>query len=156
VRHEPEVGARLADGERHPQRVEHEVGAHVAGELPADDHPREHVDDEREVQDTLPAAQIREIADPQAVRGARGEVPANEVRPPFGLRIGCCGPPRLAAALGALDPVIAHQPLHLAARDPLALAQQLLPRAPVPVALVVGPVHATDLLEQPLILDAAR
>ena len=32
-----DVGAGVATRERHPQRVEHEIGAHVAGELPADD-----------------------------------------------------------------------------------------------------------------------
>jgi len=31
------VGAGPALVQRHPQRVEHEVGAHVRGELPADD-----------------------------------------------------------------------------------------------------------------------
>jgi hypothetical protein len=34
-----EVGAGFAEPERHPQRVEHEVSAHVAGQLPAHDHP---------------------------------------------------------------------------------------------------------------------
>jgi hypothetical protein len=58
------VGAWLAEPERHPQRVEHERGAHVGRQLPADDHPREHVDHEREVQDALPAADMREIAHP--------------------------------------------------------------------------------------------
>jgi hypothetical protein len=32
-----DVGPRLAAMERHPQCVEDEVGAHVAGELPAGD-----------------------------------------------------------------------------------------------------------------------
>ena len=31
------VGAGVATRERHAQRVEHEIGAHVARELPADD-----------------------------------------------------------------------------------------------------------------------
>jgi hypothetical protein len=34
-----EVRAGLPDRQGHPQRVEHQVGAHVRGELPADDHP---------------------------------------------------------------------------------------------------------------------
>jgi hypothetical protein len=33
-----DVGAGLAARERHPQGIQDEVGAHVAGELPAD-HP---------------------------------------------------------------------------------------------------------------------
>ena len=75
-----EVSAGLSQAERHPQRVEHQVGAHVGRQLPADDHPREHVDHEAEVHDPLPAAQIREIADPQTVWGARGEVPPDQIR----------------------------------------------------------------------------
>src|ERR1035438_10668763 len=41
--------------------------------------------------------------------------------------IGCGGLPRLPAVLGALDPVLGHQPLHLTARHPLAGAQPRLP-----------------------------
>jgi hypothetical protein len=37
VVHQFEISAGSAPGERHPQRVEDEVGAHVARELPADD-----------------------------------------------------------------------------------------------------------------------
>jgi hypothetical protein len=44
--------------ECHPQRVEDQVGSHVAGELPADHATAEDIDHEREVDDTLPAAQI--------------------------------------------------------------------------------------------------
>ena len=53
--------------ERHPQGVEDEVCAHVAGELPADDFAAEDVDDEAEVAWTLLAAQVGEITDPKPV-----------------------------------------------------------------------------------------
>ena len=56
---------------------------------------------------------------------------------------------------GATDPVRAHQPLHLAARRPLPGSEQRLPRAPVPVGLVVGLMDLADALEQPLVLDLA-
>jgi hypothetical protein len=46
--HQRDVGARAALGERHPQRVQDEIGAHVAGELPADDHAAVDVNHERE------------------------------------------------------------------------------------------------------------
>jgi hypothetical protein len=59
-----QVGAVLARAQRHPQRVENKVGAHVAGELPADHPARERVEDEREEHGPLPAAQIREVRDP--------------------------------------------------------------------------------------------
>jgi hypothetical protein len=41
------------------------------------------------------------------------KIPLHEVRPPLGASVGLGGAPRLAAALGALDPVRAHQPLYL-------------------------------------------
>ena len=51
--HELDVGAGAALVERHPQRVEDEVGAHVAGELPADDAAAERVDHERKEHHSL-------------------------------------------------------------------------------------------------------
>ena len=66
--HERDVGAGPALGERHPQRVEDERGAHVVRELPADDAAAVDVDDEREEHDALPAAQVAEVRDPQPVR----------------------------------------------------------------------------------------
>jgi hypothetical protein len=101
--HQLDVGAVPAAGERHPERVEHQVGAHVAGELPADDHPAEHIDHEREVQLALPAPQMREIADPEAVRRRGGEVAPDQVRALLRLGIGRGGPPWLPAPLRALD-----------------------------------------------------
>jgi hypothetical protein len=65
VVHELDIGAVSATGQRHPQRVGDEIGAHVAGELPADDPPAEGVDDEAEEHDALPAAQVGEVRQPQ-------------------------------------------------------------------------------------------
>jgi hypothetical protein len=80
VVHQLHVGAVLAQPERHPQRIQNERVTHVRSELPADDHPAEDVDHEAEVQDALPAAQVREVADPQGIRPIRGEVPLHEIR----------------------------------------------------------------------------
>lgn len=55
---ELDVGARLAAMQRHLEGVEDEVGAHVGGELPADDHPAVGVEDEREKDESVPAAQV--------------------------------------------------------------------------------------------------
>ena len=66
-----DVGAGPALGERHPQRVEDEVGAHVVGELPADDPAAVDVDHEREEDDALPAAQVGEVDAPELVRARR-------------------------------------------------------------------------------------
>jgi hypothetical protein len=56
VMDELDISAGAAAVERHPQGVEDEVGAHVAGELPADDHAAVCVEHEREEDESLPAA----------------------------------------------------------------------------------------------------
>ena len=68
VVNELDVGAWLASRQRHPQRVEHEIGAHVARELPADDPPAVDVDYEAEEHQALPAAQVAEVGHPESVR----------------------------------------------------------------------------------------
>jgi len=80
VDHKHDVGARAASGECHAQRVDDERVAHVGGELPSDHAPAEDVDDEREVQDAVPAAQAREVTDPQLVGPLGGEVALDQVR----------------------------------------------------------------------------
>ncbi len=153
--HQLKVSAGSAEPERHPQRVEHQRGAHVLSQLPADDHPAEHVDDEAEVQHPLPAAQIREIAHPEPVRGAGGEVAPDEIISPRGARVCPSGPPRLPTPLRTDDPVHGHQPLHLTARDWLTGTPQRLPHPPIPVREVVLRVRVADHAEQPLVLHRA-
>jgi hypothetical protein len=48
VVHELDLVDALGHGERHPELVEDEIGAHVRCELPADDLVAVGVDDERE------------------------------------------------------------------------------------------------------------
>ena len=72
--HKLDIGARAAEVERHPQCVKDEGGAHVAGELPADDHPAVDVDHEREEDAALPAAQVGEVRTPELIRAVRCEV----------------------------------------------------------------------------------
>jgi hypothetical protein len=94
---EVDVGGGAAQAERHLERIKNEAGAHVRGQLPATDHPAIHVDHEREVDESLPAAQVAEVGDPKLVRPRGGEVAADKVDPPVRVRIGRRGPPRLAA-----------------------------------------------------------
>ena len=148
-----DVRAVTAPGERHPQRVEDEVGAHVVGELPADDPAAVDVDHEREEDDALPAAQVGEIHAPELVGPGGHELALDEIgRPPSCLvRDGCA--PRLAPAFGALNAVCAHQPLDLAAPNLLAGSQERLPHPPRAVGEVVARMDLLDQLEQPLVLD---
>jgi hypothetical protein len=103
--HELHVSAGGSPRERHPQGVEDEVGAHVRRELPADDPPAVGIDDEAEEHDALPAAQIREVRQPQRVWPGRAEVALDAIRRPMRCRVGDRGAPRLAASLCALDVV---------------------------------------------------
>jgi hypothetical protein len=67
VVHERHIGAGAALAERHPQRVEHERGAHVRRQLPAHDAAAVGVDHEREEDQALPAAQVGQVRDPQLI-----------------------------------------------------------------------------------------
>ena len=125
-------------------------------DLPADDHSREHVDQEREVHAPLPGAQVGQITDPQAVRRVGGEVPLDEIWALVRGWIGDRGPPRLAAPLRAPDSLLAHQPRDAVAADLLALALKLVPHPRVPVALEVLLVHLPDPGGQPLVLARER
>jgi hypothetical protein len=141
VVHELDVGARLAAGQRHPQRVQDEVGAHVARELPAHHAPGEDVDDEAEEHDALPAAQVGEVGDPQLIGALGAEVALDEIGRPVRRRVRARGAPRLAAALGADDLVLAHQALDAVTPSALAGAAQRLPHPPVAVGEVGGRRH---------------
>ncbi len=148
-----DVRPRPALGERHPECVEDEVGAHVVGELPADDSAAVDVDHEREEDDALPAAQVGEIDAPELVRAGCLELALDEISRPRRRPVRGRRTPRLAAPFGALNAVCAHQPLDLAAPDLLAGAPERLPHPPRPVGEVVALMDLPDQLEQPLVLD---
>jgi hypothetical protein len=94
VLHELDVGARPALRERHAQRVEHQVGAHVAGELPANDPAAEDIEDEREEHRALPAAQGGEVAHPQPIGCWRAEVALDQIGAPVAVLARRGRPPR--------------------------------------------------------------
>jgi hypothetical protein len=150
-----DIRAVVTTGQRHPQRGEHEVGAHVGRELPADDAPAEHVDDEAEEHHSLVATQVGEVGDPQRIGPVGGEVAVDEVGAACGRRVRRGRAPRLAATLGALDALAAHQALDAVTADVLASPQQGLPGAPVAVGVVVGRMHLADAPKQPLVLNDA-
>lgn len=58
----------LAGPDGHLQGVCDQVRAHARIGLRAHDHPREHVDDERHVDEPRPRAHVREVRHPQLVR----------------------------------------------------------------------------------------
>lgn len=144
-----------ADG--HSQRVADQRGAHVTGELPADDAAAVDVDHKREEQQAFPAAQVGEIGDVEPIGACRGELAADQVRPPRRVGVGHGRAPRLAAPLGALDAVRAHQPLHAIAADIFdAGASEREVHLAISVGLEVGLVQRTDRRDQLLVADPPR
>src|SRR5215204_2347790 len=99
---------------------------------------------------TAPAAQVREVGDPELVRSRCCKVALDEIRPASSLGIGACGAPRL---LGADDPVALHQSLHAAARHLFAGATQRLPHPPISVGVVVARMQLADPGQQPLVFN---
>jgi len=148
-----EVGAGPTLAERHPQRIEDEVGAHVGCQLPADDSAAEGVDHEGKERSALPGAQLGEVPDPEPVGRRSAEVALDEVGATVSERIGGCGAPGLAAPLGALDPGFSHQPGYPAAPHLLVGALQGDPHPSVAVGAVVGLVDLGDAGAQALVLD---
>jgi hypothetical protein len=88
-----------------------------------------------------PATQIADVGYPELVGVLSGEIAVHEVWPSASLGVRGRGPPRLAAVLGSVDAVGAHQLLHLATRCPLARTRERLPGPPVVVCTVVRLVH---------------
>jgi hypothetical protein len=73
-----EVGAAALAGE-----LTHELGAHVGRELPADDPAAVAVEDEREVAEAVPGADVGQIGDPLLVRAGRREVTLEQIAGPL-------------------------------------------------------------------------
>jgi hypothetical protein len=147
--HQRQIGAVRAGPQRHLERVEDEGGAHVAGELPADDAAGERVEHEAEEHGPLPAAQIGEVRHPQRVRSLCGELAVDKIRPPRRERIrrGC--PPRLPTPLRPGQALDAHQPRNLITAGVLAGTLQRLPHPAISIGAVVGPVHVADPAGEP-------
>ena len=80
--HELHVGT-VAAHERHSQGIQDEVGAHVRRELPADDPPREGVDDE--LKNTTPSQQRRYVK--SASHSSSGRVALKSRLTRSGLRV---------------------------------------------------------------------
>ncbi len=153
--HEREISARRAGSQRHPQSVEHQVRAHVPGELPADDAAGERIDHEAEEHRPFPAAQIREIGDPQLVRPPHRELTVDQIGPATSGRIGFRGPPRLPTPLRASQTLLAHQCRDLITTHVHALTLENLVHPPIPIRSIVGLVHIPDPHGQPLVADRA-
>src|SRR6266700_3900590 len=79
-------------GDRHHQRVQHQVSAVVRRGAPPGDQPGERVDDERGIGGARPGGHEGEVDHPQPVRRIRREAAVHQVRRPGLGRVGHRGP----------------------------------------------------------------
>src|SRR5271166_4274244 len=142
-----------AVGDRHHQRVQHQVRAVAGGGAPPGDQPGERVDDERGVRGARPGGYEGEVDHPQPVRGVRREAAVHQVLRPVLRRIGTRGAHLVAAAAHPAQPEFPHQPLHGAPGRRDALAIELVPHLPGAVPLAAVLPDAQDLLLQRGITD---
>ena len=71
VRDQPVEPAPLPGPHRQLEGLKRQLGAHVPGQRPADDAAAEHVDDQCQVGEADPGADVGQIAHPQPVRPVR-------------------------------------------------------------------------------------
>ena len=150
----PAPGRRRAVG--HLERVEHELGAHVRCELPADDHAAVAVEDEGEVDEAVPGADVGEIGDPLLVRPSRREVALQEVAGPLDRSLVRSRRAMPAAAQLAFEPMLAHHPGDSVAAGVDVAAAQLLPGLAGAVDAPAAAACSLDLDQQLTISEFAR
>jgi hypothetical protein len=137
----------LPTPDAHVERIQRQIGVQILCQLPADDPAGEHVEHERRVHPPRIGSHIRDVGNPQTVRGGRGELAVDQVGPAVRRGGPDCGPrhphPR--------DPTQAsrfHEPTHGAPGHPVAadaaLPAQLRPHFPDAVHPVVLLMHTRD------------
>jgi len=70
----------VAGDASHLEGVEDQAGAHVAGELPADDHPGREINHRGQVEPALAGLEVGDVADEPLTWRGGGEVPVDQVR----------------------------------------------------------------------------
>ena len=121
VMHEAGEGVVAAGMDGLLERVEDEVRPHRGRHAPADEAPREHVDDEGDEDEATPRRDEREVRQPQLIRPRRHKPAIDQVARPRPLAgVGRRDPG--APAHGAPQTHVAHQTPHGAACDADSLA----------------------------------
>lgn len=141
---------RLARVERLLERVEHEVRLHRGRRFPAHDATGEDVDDEGDIDPSLPLRDVGEIADPQSVRPIGLKSPFHMIQQARCLRVAHRRTHGLASH-DAAQALPLHQALHSAARHFELFTSQLPPDLAHTVDLEVVVPHALDLRRQRLV-----
>src|SRR5680860_1312575 len=136
---------RLARPDCLLEGVETEVCSKRTRRLPSHDPAGETVDDERDVDESRPGANISDIGQPQLVGRRRSKGPLNEVGGTSGGVVFGDRGAVLAASAGTLDAHLAHQPLDAAEGDLDVLAVEGDPDLVGAVDLEVGIVDPANL-----------
>lgn len=131
-----EIPGGVAPPDRHLDRIEDKFGAQMRRDLPTDDDPRVHVENERDVRPALPCRHIRDVGDPQFVGPFGDETPVDQARRTRCRRVSDRGA-RTPAALHPTDTHLAHEPLDGTAGDRFSFATQRQPHSARPVGPIV-------------------
>ena len=129
-------GLRSTLCERHVQRRQHDLGAQMRLDAPADDLARPHVEYDRQVQKPGPGRDVGDVGDPELIGPVGPELPLHQIVAER-LRIGSHGRRDKALRHHTAKPCSAHQPRHaLAAHPDAVLIGESLMRAGDPEDLV--------------------
>src|SRR5689334_7590892 len=150
IRMVEQAAGGLAARESHGERVDSELAGYPRARRPADHAPREQVEDDDQVEPALERPQIRDVADPDRVRGCRRELPIEDIGGdgPRVLRIRRHAEPPLGAGAQALR---LHQPGDALAPDALTAIAQLRVHSRTAVPAPTLRMNRCDLHRQPLI-----
>src|SRR5437899_1057750 len=107
--------------------VEDEISGQGRRGPPADNPPRKHVDDERDVDEATPGRDVREVRHPQLIRARRTEISTNQILRSIGRRRRLGRRRPRPAADRTREPQLAHQAAHAAPRHAQAFASHLSP-----------------------------
>ena len=122
-------------GDRHAERVEDQVGAHVVGHRVAQQPPRPEVEDRRQVQPAFPRRDVGDVLAPRRIGSTGPEAASDEI----GNHV-AVGARERGAARAATEParhaVLAHQAPHLLLVDDEPGFAQRLVHARYPVVVV--------------------
>jgi hypothetical protein len=156
VRVGDERSVQIAQRHGHLEGVDHQLGAHVGGDLPADDPAREDVENEGQVAEARVGADVGDVGDPQAIGAGGDELAIDKIAGPIDrVLVGRCGAHATAAA-DALKALGAHQPADPVAADLDAATAQLAPGLADAVDPPVAGPGGVDLLHQLDVGDGPR
>src|SRR5262249_17010987 len=135
--------------------IQDQIRMHRAGDTPADDAARKHIDDESHVYESRPGRDVCEIGDPELIRPNGSEQALDQISRIFRLVASDSGS-AFATAHNPLQPERSHQSFDGTAGDGDAIPSQLPPNLAGGVDLEDIIVHASDFTRNLGIASKAR